>query len=70
MQRQKEKSYNVAGTLHQIAWVYYLKGDYNTSLDYNQKSLEMWKKVTEPDSREAANTINNIGLIYKSQKEN
>ncbi len=55
-------SVNISKSLRLIAGVHYYKGDFDTSLDYNQRALDMALSIG--DSTLINNGYNNIGLIY------
>lgn len=62
----------IGGSLHQIAWVHYQKGDYFLSMEFNQKAISLWDSVLMVSANrdnpgfknQKLKTLNNLGLVF------
>lgn len=60
---------SAANALLSIGNVYFDWSDYDTALDYYQKSLSLRKRVSGENHKETANCYANIGLVYEFKCE-
>ena len=58
---------DVATSYNNIGNVYDRQGQYERSLEYYQKALEIFIKVSGQDHPAVAASYNNIGVVYDSQ---
>lgn len=62
LSRAENDSVNISKSLRLIAGVFYYKGEYDSSLTFNQKALDIGLSIG--DSTLINNVYNNIGLLY------
>ncbi len=59
-----EEHRKVATTINNIGLVYYLKGNYDKSLEYHKKALAIKLRLWGEEHRQVAYSYNNIGIVY------
>ena len=64
---QQTQQESLASLYHNIALVYYAKGDYPQALAFYQKALEIKEKVLGKEHLSTATTYNNLARVYRAQ---
>lgn len=70
-QNQDDEPYDLADNYKQIAWIYYSQKDYQKSLEYNLKVLDIYKKLFGSDHQrtvEVNDNIEKLKILIKNQE--